>query len=214
MVAALSLPRRPARLALPEQRILINGVRWEDYVLIRERLDTPSLRMTYLRGSLEIMSPSQDHEESKAVIARLIGTYAFLLRLRLNGYGSTTFRKKAKERGAEPDECWTLDRRLVKGEFPDIVLEVIETSPLLDKLDVYDGFAVPEVWLFEAGAFALYRRRKKGGYDKIAKSAFLPQLDFELIAKLAKVRDQQDALEALEKAVRPSPKKRRPARRP
>ncbi len=63
-----------------------------------------------------------------------------------------------------------------EGEFPHIVLEVIETSPLLDKLEVYDGFEVPEVWLFEGGAFSLHRRKRAGGYERIARSRFLPTL--------------------------------------
>lgn len=219
MVAARSLPSRLG--SLPEQRILINGVRWKDYVILREALDTPGLRMTYLEGSLEIMSPSPAHEAAKKSVARLVETYAFLLRIPLNGYGSTTFRREAKERGAEPDECWMYGRPLEEGGFPDVVLEVIEASPLLDKLAVYDGFSVPEVWIFEDGAFALHRRRKKGGYERVTKSSFMPDLDFERIAGLAKIVDQQQALEELERSLREqraankpfTPKKRRAVRR-
>jgi Uma2 family endonuclease len=210
MVAALSLPRRLE--SLPEQRMLIHGVSWRDYVILREALDTPGLRMTYLEGRLELMSPSDAHESAKTRIARLVETYAFLLRLRMNGHGSTTFRKQAEQRGAEPDECWVVGRRLSETGFPDVVLEVIETSPLLDKLEVYDGFGVPEVWIFEQGAFTLHRRRKRGGYEKVAHSAFVPRLDFDLIARLAKLEDQQEALEELERVVLgPRAAKRRPA---
>ena len=208
MVAALSLPRRFESLG--EQRILIHGVRWKDYVILREALDTPGLRMTYLEGSLEIMSPSPAHETAKKAVARLIETYAFLLRIALNGHGSTTFRKEAKERGAAPDECWMYGRQLEEGGFPDIVLEVIETSPLLDKLAVYDGFGVAEVWIFEGGAFALYRRRRKGGYEKVRRSSFLPDLDFGRIAQLATIKDQQQALVTLQRGLRGS----RPPKKP
>lgn len=81
--------------------------------------------------------------------------------------------------------------------MPDVVLEVIETSPLLDKLAVYDGLAVPEVWLFEDGAFSLHRRRKAGGYEGVKKSRFLPTLDFDLIARFAEREDQHAALDEL-----------------
>jgi Uma2 family endonuclease len=198
-----------APLALPEQRILIHGVSWRDYVILREALDTPGLRMTYLEGALEIMSPSKDHEKGKSIIARLVETHAFLNRIRLNAYGSTTFRKEATERGAEPDECWVLDRVLEDKEFPDIVLEVIETRPLLDKLAVYDGFGVPEVWLFQKGKFAIHRRKLSSGYVRASKSKLLPDLDFALVAKLAAQDDQQAALESLERALR----KKKPSRR-
>lgn len=77
-------------------------------------------------------------------IARLVELYAFLKRLQLIGYGSTTFRLEAKERGAEPDECYCLGHPIKQGDFPDIVLEVIYTTPILDKLSVYAGFGVPE----------------------------------------------------------------------
>jgi Uma2 family endonuclease len=197
MVAAASLPKT----GLPEQRILIHGVPWNVYVTLSDTLDVPGLRLTYLNGALEIMAPSRAHETKKKSVARLVETYAFLLRLPLNGYGSTTFRKEAKERGAEPDECWTVGRQLHDEEFPDIVLEVIETAPLLNKLSVYDGFGVPEVWIYERGAFSIHRRRSTSGYARATKSALLPALDFALIAKLAAKDDQQSALESLQRAL-------------
>src|SRR5215212_28683 len=111
--AAAPVPSAPPALSSSiEQRMVINGVSWKDYVIAREALDTPGLRMTYCEGVLELMSPSFAHEVDKKTIARLIETYAFLRRLRLNGYGSTTFRRQAKERGAEPDECYCIGRVL------------------------------------------------------------------------------------------------------
>ena len=109
-------------------------------MILREALDTPGLRMTYLDGALELMSPSLTHELNKTTIARLIELYAFVRDLPLVGYGSTTFRREAKERGAEPDECYCVGRRIEEGQFPDIVLEVIHTAPLLDKLEVHRGW--------------------------------------------------------------------------
>jgi len=207
VVAAPALPKPSS--SDREQRFLVHGVSWRDYVILREALDTPGLRMTYLEGELELMSPSRAHERNKTLIARLIETYAFLLRLPLNGYGSTTFRAEAKKRGAEPDECWVREKELEDGEFPQIVLEVIETSPLLDKLAVYDGFGVDEVWLFEDGAFALHHRKKNGGYVRATSSALLPEIDFALVTKLTAESDQQTALEDLERALKPKPKRRR-----
>jgi Uma2 family endonuclease len=116
-----------------------------------------------------------------------------------------------KERGAEPDECWVVGRELAEGAFPDIVLEVIEVSPMLEKLSVYDTFGVREVWLFEHGAFTLHRRKASGGYARVAKRRLLPELDFVLLAKLATNGNQQSALEALERAVRAKKPKRRRA---
>ncbi len=183
--------------------MLINGVSWKDYVILREALDTHGLRMTYCEGVLELMSPSRSHELWKTTIARLIELYAFLLELPLLGYGSTTFRNEAKERGVEPDECWRVGTQMRDGEIPDIVLEVIHTSPLLDKLHVYDGLAIPEVWLWQDGAFALYRRSSEGGYTSAPRSILLPKLDFQLVAPFVTREDQDVALREFAKVVRP-----------
>ena len=199
-MAIAATPVLPARPTSVEQRMVIHGVRWKDYVILREALDTPGLRMTYCEGTLELMTLSLGHEADKKSIARLVELYAFLRRLRLNGYGSTTFRREAKQRGAEPDECYCVARVLKEGGFPDIVLEVIHTAPLLDKLQVYIGLGVPEVWLFQNGAFELYRLAGDR-YERVERSGFLPELDFALLARLATYEEQQDALDELRRLL-------------
>ena len=199
MAAATPLQALP--LSLPEQRMVIYGVRWKDYEILRAALDTPGLRMTFCEGVLEVTSPSRLQELWKTSIARLIEFYAVERDLPLVGYGSTTFRKEAKERGAEPDECYRIGTLMKDGEFPDVVLEVIQKSPLLDKLCVYEGFEIPEVWLFEEGAFRLFRL-ENGGYVPIERSGFLPDIDFSLVARLAVREDQHGALRELRDVLR------------
>ncbi|HET9624451.1 MAG TPA: Uma2 family endonuclease [Kofleriaceae bacterium] len=189
-------PVTTADVPAPEQRMILHGVSWKDYVVLREALDIPSLRMTYCEGVLELMSPSFGHEVDKTSIARLIEYYGLLRRLRLNGYGGPTFRREAKQRGCEPDECYCVGRAMTDGQFPDIVLEVVHTNPLLDKLSVYAGFPVPEVWVFRNGGFEIFRLAGEQ-YERVERSGFLPDLDFALIARLAAYPDQQDALDEL-----------------
>lgn len=191
----------PALAVAPdEQRMLIRGVSWRDYVILRAALDTPGLRMTYLRGRLELMSSSRAHELGTKLISRLLEHYAFRRRLPLNGYGSTTFRHEAKERGAEPDECYAWGRAIDEGQFPDLVLEVIVTSPLLDKLEVYAGFGVPEVWLFRAGSIEVYRLAGES-YERVERSVLVPERDLALVARLAAGSDQLAALEEFDAAL-------------
>ena len=209
MVAATSLEA--------EQRMVLSGVSWKVYALLRDAIDTPLLRMTYCEGDLELTSPSREHELKKKTTARLLEIHAFLLGLPLIGYGSTTFRREAKARGAEPDECYRVGSQMKDGEFPDIVLEIIETSPILDKLAVYDGFEVPEVWLFEQGVFAIHRRKVNGGYAAIRRSRFFPELDFKVLARFAARMDQDVALQEFAAHVKNKsgrrPKKKRSRKR-
>ena len=48
MVAAQSL--FPIEPAAEEQRLVVSGVPWETYVMLREALDHTNLRMTYWKG--------------------------------------------------------------------------------------------------------------------------------------------------------------------
>ncbi len=181
--------------------MLLPNVSWKEYVLLRDLLDGPALRMTYVRGTLELMSPSREHELWKTNIARLVELFAFVRGIDLRGYGSTTFKKEAAQRGAEPDECYVVGKKL--GDFPEIVIEVVHTSPLLNKLDVYRAFGVAEVWVFRDGAYSVYELdRAAGKYELRAGSALVPGLDFTLVARHAVRDDVLQALREFEAAIR------------
>jgi Uma2 family endonuclease len=185
-------PDAPAAgLVEGEQRFLVHGVRWKDYVILREALDVPGLRMTFCEGVLELMSPSPGHEDRKKTVARLVEVWALERDVALYGYGNATFRKEAKERGAEPDECWNVGRKLV--DYPDIALEVVMTSGGIDKLNVYRGLGVKEVWFYEAGAFHLHEL-VDDAYRAIDRSALLPGLDFEALTRFVRLDDQHEAV--------------------
>src|SRR3989442_15868919 len=94
------------RLPEPEKRIAIDRVPWKTYVLLRDAIDEPRLKMTYCEGVLELMSPSEKHETNKKFAARLLELYAFIVGIPIVGYGSTTFKDEAKKRGVEPDESY------------------------------------------------------------------------------------------------------------
>ena len=61
-----------------DRRFVLYGVPWETYVTMRDTLDESgsNIRMTYLEGTLELMSPSRSHEDYKTLIARLLEAYA------------------------------------------------------------------------------------------------------------------------------------------
>ena len=194
----------PNRSASPskrvgEQRFVINSVSWKDYTILRAALDVPGLRMTYLEGMLELMSPSPDHEQSKKLIARLVEIFAIERDVPLYGYGSTTFRHEAVERGAEPDECWVRGGKLLA--MPDIALEVVMTSGGINKLTVYEKLGVPEVWFFEDDSFRLFAL-EAGGYVGIERSRIVPELDFGVLASYAARTDQHEAVVAYRDRLR------------
>ena len=197
MAAAASLK---VASAPSEQRMLLSNVSWKEYVLLRDVLDGPGVRMTYLRGNLELMSPSPEHEMWKTNIARLIELFAHRTGIDLYGYGSTAFKRETKERGAEPDECYLIGKKL--ADYPEIALEVIHTSPLLDKLDVYREMGIREVWVFQDGAFTIHELdRTRNAYTVRLGSALVPGLDFSAVARYALRGDTPQALREFEAEI-------------
>ncbi len=181
-----------------EQHFLLGDVPWHVYVMLRDTLDTPGLRMTYLEGWLEIMSPSRTHEVNKKQIARFLELFCLERDIPLFGYGSTTFRSEEAERGLEPDECYC---RGQDRDVPDIALEVIHTPTKLDKLHVYRGLGVREVWIFRNGAFDLFALRGET-YEALETSEIIPELDLARLAHFAEDPNQPVALRAYRDELR------------
>jgi Uma2 family endonuclease len=197
---AAATPLYPVRAPSPddEQRVVLYGIPWATYVALCDAVDSPGVRMTYLKGCLEIMTLSRRHEVTKKQIARLLELFCLERDIPLFGYGSTTFRREEKERGLEPDECYS------RGEdkpIPEIALEVVVSRGTIDKLDVYRGLGVREVWVFEDGSFRLFELRGEA-YEPIEASGVLPEVDLVELARFAAVKDQHAALRAFRDALR------------
>ncbi|MGN6106167.1 MAG: Uma2 family endonuclease [Kofleriaceae bacterium] len=178
-----------------DQRFVLHGVPWWTYVALRDALDDRSgLRMTYLRGTLELMSPSTLHADAKKIIARLIEVWAMEHDVDLRGFGGATFRREAKERGLEPDECYKLGK-LDEDGVPDIAIEVIVSSGFVDKMEVYAGLAVPEVWEWRpaTGALAVHRLID-GRYERRERSEVLPELDLGELSRFVQPGENQTRL--------------------
>jgi Uma2 family endonuclease len=191
MVAAATAPYRD-RPEPGEQRVIFEGVTYKDYVLIGDALGhRPGLHLTYLRGTLEIMTTSPLHEQLKKLIARLVELHALVRGVRILGFGSATYRREDKERGLEPDECYCIGS---KKDFPDLAIEVVVTRGM-NKLDVYAGLGVAEVWVYEDKRFAVYQLDATG-YAPSATSRFFPDVDFAVLAEHVAMPDQDDAVRA------------------
>lgn len=145
------------------------------------------------------MSPSRSHEGVKKTIARLIEAYCDERGIEISGYGAGTLRSAPKERGAEPDECYIVGD--TNKNVPDLAIEVIWTHGGLDRLEIYRGLGVAELWVWdrEEGlrVFALASER----YEPRARSAFLPELDPAWLAGFLDHPTQSQAVRARSAAL-------------
>lgn len=197
MAGATVAPEALARSV--DQRVTLYGVGWEGYeALLALRGETSAVRIAYVEGTLELMTPSRHHELLKTKLARLVEAYAEELGLDLEGYGSWTLKRREAERGAEPDECYSLGPA---GEVPDLAIEVVWTGGGLDKLEIYRLLGVREVWVWQEGEIAVFALRGER-YERIARSEFLPQVDLALVRSLLDAPSQTAAVRELRARLR------------
>ena len=189
----------PSRVEDPDQRVILGGIDWWQYeTFLAIRGDRAGVRVTYLEGVLEIMSPSQSHEMLAKLIARLLEAYADEKGFVFEGYKSMTMRNAPKLRGIEPDECYAVG---AAKESPDLAVEVIWTHGGIDKLDVYRGLGVREVWIWKKEELKAYELRG-GAYVEIVQSAVIPGLAPSFIREFLDCETQTEAVRRMRTALR------------
>ena len=170
--------------------------------LIAMRGESSVPRVTYLKGVLELMSPSTFHEKDKTRLARLLEAWAEETGVELEGYGSWTLKDEREDRGAEADECYCVGRQAKDDDDrPDIAIEVVWTSGGINKLEVYRKLGVREVWFYERGTLRFFVLRSES-YGEIARSEILPALDPALIVRCMTEPSQTEAVRALRTSFR------------
>ena len=170
------------------------GVTWADYLRLLEiRGERATPRLTYVEGTLEIMSPSQTHDEIKSYIGCLVEAWCLERGIEFTPYGSWTLKNKKDERGAEADECYIFGLEPKRKRRPDLAIEVIWTRGGIDKLDVYRKLRVGEIWFWKSGRIHVHVLRGLR-YEAAAESEALPGID---LAQLVGFLDRPTASQAI-----------------
>ena len=165
---------------------------WTTYTKMLDALGNRSaIRLTYDRGTLELMSPSYDHEKGKTTFAALLDAFLVHQDVDFDAGGSTTFRVEALQKGLEPDECyWIKNANQLQGAwnsetdpYPDLVLEVEVSRSAIDRLGIFASLGVAEVWRLDSkGGLHCHHLSEQGKYELSTSSKLLPDLslpDFE-----------------------------------
>jgi Uma2 family endonuclease len=189
-----------------ENSVVLHGVSWSTYAeLDRARGQSSRPRLAYLDGDLELIMPGRDHERWKTILARLLEAYADEMGVALDGYGSTTFRRRSREAGLEADECYYIgDHTESNEEPPHLALEVSASRSGVNKLEIYRRLEVAEVWLWEKAQIHVYRLWG-GEYRRRPRSVCLPELDLDdLVRRIlgAKPGKQTETVRTFRKSLR------------
>jgi Uma2 family endonuclease len=176
-------------------------VTWADYLRLLEiRGEHSAPRLTYIEGTLEIMSPSRTHDEIKSYIGCLVEAWCLERGVEFTPYGSWTLKNKQEKRGAEADECYIFGPNPKRKHRPDVAIEVVWTSGGIDKLKVYRKLRIREIWIWQDGRIQVYLLHG-AHYRAVPASEALPGIDLvELVGFLDRptasqaIRDYRNAL--------------------
>ena len=141
-----------------QQHMVMNHVSWAYYEQTLHEIGDQRLRVTFLDGAIEIMSPLPEHEAAKVAVCGLIDCLTEQVGQPRKSFGSSTFRREEKGAGTEPDACYYFSNiDLVKGmkrydssihPAPDLVIEIDLFSSSIPRELIYARLGVPEIWRY------------------------------------------------------------------
>ncbi len=151
-----------------ENYIILYPISWETFDRMSQELSqSPSKKLTYHEGYLQIMSPLGEHENNNWFISRLIFTMAEEWDINIKSFGSLTLKRNDIQKGVEPDACFYIKHEaevrnkqnidLNQGDIPpDLVIEIDITSGSLDKFPIYSALGIPEIWRYNGEVLQFY----------------------------------------------------------
>jgi Uma2 family endonuclease len=193
---AISLLEQPTE----EKLVTVHGVSWEQFQIIAAQLeDNREVKLTYLAGVMEIMSPVGDkHEYVKTTLGYLLEAYMREKGIRFYGRGGFTLEEPGYASGT-PDESYCIESN---KETPDIVIEVIVTSGTINRKDLYKPKRIPEAWFWKANQIQIFCLNEQGEYEEVNRSRFFPDLNPALLLHYISMPDQYDAVQEFIQTIR------------
>jgi Uma2 family endonuclease len=206
-----------AELKSDGSHFVIDGVSWETYesLLHDFAVSGQRKRVTYNEGRMVIVSPLFKHERWKKLLGRIVEAVTDELDIAIVSAGSTTWKRKRKKKGLEPDECFYIqNERVMRGRLevdlkrdppPDLAIEVDLRPYLLNKVEVYAGLGIPEVWCFDGLDVEIFSLQPNGKYETVERSVALKMLtpaELKRFLDLLSETDEHSVLREARKCVR------------
>lgn len=205
MVNTHEIPAATVQVATGEKRVTLHNVSWEAYEKILEALGTKrSAQLSYYKGTLEIMSPLEEHESASSRIDQFINVLTEEAGADLKSMQSTTLNKPGLRVGSEPDQCYYIANEFkVRGKTvdlktdppPDLIVEVDITHTDIDKNALYAEMGVPEFWRYNGEVLAIYQLQA-GQYQEVEVSPTFPAVPKEKLYEFLKECAEQGETQA------------------
>jgi Uma2 family endonuclease len=184
------------------QRLVLYAVSWRTYTRLLRLFDERHLRLTYDRGTLEIMTLTHEHESYGHLLGRFILVLTEEMGFPVKGGKSTTLRRRKRQKGLEPDECyWIMSEPLVRGKNrinlrvdppPDLAMEIEVSRSALNRLGIYAAIRIPELWRYDGQSLTFHVLGSDGRYTVAAASRTFPFLKPDDVVRFLALRATMD----------------------
>jgi Uma2 family endonuclease len=197
-----------ASVESPARNFVLEGVPFALYRELRGLWTCRHVRMTYLDGSLHLMSPEFLHERGAEHLALVVRAVALASRLKICGVGRTTLWRDGlahqKGSGKEADAAFYIGESVsaLKGKDsidlaveppPDLAIEVDNKADSEQSLPLYARLAIPEIWRFDVREHRLWFGRLRGDqYEPTERSLCIPALTPDLVLQALGAFDSND----------------------
>ncbi|MEG4457016.1 Uma2 family endonuclease [Microcoleus sp. N9_A1] len=180
-----------------EQHFTCRGLTWHQFKAIQASFENvPGVRLFYCQGVLEIVGISKPHEAFQSIIGVLLAIYFEVREIEFFPSGAySQIVEDQVEYQSDLSYCFGTDK-----DVPDLCIEVVITSGSPIKLQKYRLMGVQEVWFWEDGTLQLYRLPEQG-YERIASSELLPELDLSLLKRCILFASPLEALKEFRKGI-------------
>jgi Uma2 family endonuclease len=195
--------------------ILLTNISWKTYEsLLNELTQQGGIRLTYDRGTLEIMTPLAPHEKYKKILGRFVETVTDELNVEICSLGSLTCRREDLARGLEPNQCYYIQNENVVWDKeqidlnqdppPDLVVEIDVTSSSIDRLSLYASLGVPEVWRYNGNRLIIYQLESQEYAERDVSPTFpfLSQVEMLRFLELRKTTKEKALIRLFREWVR------------
>ncbi|MBY0512900.1 MAG: Uma2 family endonuclease [Gemmataceae bacterium] len=200
----------------PGQHLVVTDIAWADYKRLVEWRDATrrfSVRLTYDRGSLEVMTVGNLHERLRKALALLVEAWLEETGGEYVPSGQLTHQRDDLARGFEPDECyWIQNWKAVAGlrqiDFAadppvDLTLEVEVSRSVTARRPILASFRIPEVWCYDGKTVGILMLQGDGTYKPASASRAIPNFPFgEAPRFLEMAADLESSYAAIGRAFR------------
>lgn len=195
--------------------VVLKNISWRTYEsLLQDLAEQAGIRLTYDRGTLEIMTPLAPHEKYSELLGNFVEVVTDELNQEICSLGSLTCKREDLARGLEPDKCFYIQNEdLVWNKEqidfhqdppPDLAIEIDITSSSIDRLALYASLGVPEVWRYDGTRLIIYQLEENGYVegDVSRTFPFLPQAEIMRFLELRKTTKEKALLRLFRRWVK------------